>query len=495
MTHLASLEGLTGSLSAALIAGLWQGIALAILTASLLKFLPRTTATARFIIWSAVFAASATMPFLHLAFSHAEVSNPAKHLLLDARWSYLLAAIWLGASFLRLIRLTVEAVSLRKLWSRAQPVAPELLEAAALNQGGPISASSRLKRSGVERSSHLFSVHKIQICSTPDVDRPSVIGFFAPKILIPEWLVAQLSATELRHIVLHEMEHLRRRDDWLNLLQKIGLVLFPLNPAMFWIDRRLSTEREIACDDGVLARTNAPRAYAVSLTSIAERRLTLNTSRRMVALALGALGAGALLRRRSEFATRIESILGQRPASRPAVAALLVAGVLSGTAVMAHAPDLVIFGKVPGSGIASVSSTPDRVLPTVPEFTPTAKFETASYRVPEAPPKSKSTKSKSQRTVLAAAGRSLIHPTLATKDVASSRIPQPQHQWMVLTSWEETPTQRLARAVPAIATDEEQGTDAVIPVSRVIVRTVDGRFFVAPYAAVPTQAGWLIVQL
>jgi hypothetical protein len=33
------------------------------------------------------------------------------------------------------------------------------------------------------------------------------------------------------------------------------------------------------------------------------------------------------------------------------------------------------------------------------------------------------------------------------------------------------------------------------PVTRVVIAMPDGRFFVAPYAAVPTQAGWLIVQL
>jgi beta-lactamase regulating signal transducer with metallopeptidase domain len=28
---------------------------------------------------------------------------------------------------------------------------------------------------------------------------------------------------------MHEMEHLRRADDWTNLLQKLALVFFPLN--------------------------------------------------------------------------------------------------------------------------------------------------------------------------------------------------------------------------------------------------------------------------
>lgn len=476
---LVSLEHAAAYLSTALIAGLWQGIALALLAGLTLKFLPRTTATARFIIWTVVFAASTAMPFLHLAAASRLSANSSTHLLLDARWSYVLPAIWLAAGLFRLFVLVAEAIGLSEIWQTAEPIAEEVLQQAGLQ------AATAQRR--------------VEVCTTSQVDRPSVIGFFAPRILIPTWLFGQLSDVELRHIVLHEMEHLRRRDDWLNLLQKIGLVLFPLNPAMFWIDRRLSTEREIACDDGVLARTNAPRAYASSLTSIAERRLVFNSPRRMVALALGALGAGALMRRRSEFATRIESILsacsGQRPASRPALAVLLVAGVLGGTAVMAHAPDLIAFGSAAAPTAASISSTPDRVLSGSRDFARSAKFETASYHVTTKPSVSRNrAKPSGLRSnavpavaVKLAGDRSIIEQR--TAGPSSKR--RPENQWMVLTSWEKT----TERPNSASVADSEAGTDAVIPVSRVIVRTPDGRLFVAPYAAVPTQAGWLIVQL
>jgi hypothetical protein len=372
--------------------------------------------------------------------------------------------------------LAVEAIGLRQIWRTAEPVAEAVLQQAGLQTA--------------------FAERRVEVCTSKEVDRPSVIGFFAPRILIPAWLLAELSNTELRHIVLHEMEHLRRRDDWLNLLQKMGLVLFPLNPAMFWIDRRLSTEREIACDDGVLARTNAPRAYAVSLTTIAERRLEFNSGRRMVALALGAFGA-----RRSEFATRIESILaqraGQRSASRPALAAVLVAGVLGGTAVMAHAPDLVTFGAATVPSGTAVSTTPDRVLRTSRAI-PAATFQNTSYRVSDRP----ATLGERSRTapharVKAASAADFRfaedRPATMQRTAAISRVRarQPENQWMILTSWEENPSPQAARS----ASDAETGTDALIPVSRVVVRTPDGRFFVAPYAAVPTQAGWLIVQL
>ena len=57
------------------------------------------------------------------------------------------------------------------------------------------------------------------------------------------------------------MEHLRRRDDWVNLLQKVSLVLFPLNPVLDRIEKRLCMERELR-DETVLRFTQAPKAYA-----------------------------------------------------------------------------------------------------------------------------------------------------------------------------------------------------------------------------------------
>ena len=120
---------------------------------------------------------------------------------------------------------------------------------------------------------------RVTLCTTEMLDRPSVIGFLAPRILIPAWLLARLTAGELEQIVLHEAEHLRRGDDWTNLAQKLWLAAFPLNPALAWMEHRLCQQREMACDEGVVRITNAPRAYAACLASLAERGLERQTRR------------------------------------------------------------------------------------------------------------------------------------------------------------------------------------------------------------------------
>src|SRR5262249_14160598 len=112
-----------------------------------------------------------------------------------------------------------------------------------------------------------------KVCSSHDVDRPTVIGFFSPKILIPAWLLEKLTPAELEQVILHEAGHLNRADDWLNLLQKFALVLFPLNPALAWVERRLCFERELACDEHVLhtlaTRDRAATSYASCLATLA----------------------------------------------------------------------------------------------------------------------------------------------------------------------------------------------------------------------------------
>ncbi|MDR3474276.1 MAG: M56 family metallopeptidase, partial [Devosia sp.] len=239
------------------IAALWQGLAVAVLLVLGLRLAPRITAAQRFAVWAAGFAIAAALPFAPaLAARFASTpspslpaATPSAWLQLDPRWSLAIAALWLATSAFRAADLLVHTVRLRSLWRSARPV------------DMPHAAAGR----------------RFEVCTTHRVDRPSVIGFFAPRILIPDWLFARLTPAELDQIVLHEAEHLGRRDDWTNLTQKLALVAFPLSPALWWMDRRLAREREMACDEGVIRITRAPRAYAACLASMAERGLARRT--------------------------------------------------------------------------------------------------------------------------------------------------------------------------------------------------------------------------
>jgi len=216
----------TGALAAAL----WQGLLLAAVVALGLRLLPETPARVRFAIWFTTFGLMIALPFTSFRTGHtgaaAVTAAPRAWLTIDDRWCLWIFGVWAAASLVRAVLLGVAAYRVHSLWKRARPVS-------------------------LPRVETLPGGRKLELCVSDELDRPTVIGFFSPRIVIPEWLLNRMSSDELDQVVLHESVHLSRRDDWLNLLQKIALVLFPLNPALAWIERRLCLERELACDERV----------------------------------------------------------------------------------------------------------------------------------------------------------------------------------------------------------------------------------------------------
>jgi hypothetical protein len=188
---------------------------------------------------------------------------------------------------------------------------------------------------------------------------PTAIGFFRPMVVLPAWALQELSTTELSSILTHELAHLRRWDDWTNLAQKLFRAVLFFHPAVWWVESQLSVEREMACDEIVLAKTDA-KAYAKCLVRLAEK----NCMRRGMAMAQAAVD------RAGQTAQRLAQILDvNRPVatlvSKPVVA--LVAAFAAGCfAVAPHAPKIVAFGDtVPAAAVASETSAPAVQVPMV----------------------------------------------------------------------------------------------------------------------------------
>lgn len=455
------------------ISGLWQGIALVAGASLCLRLLPRTTAAIRFAVWTAVFAMLALLPLLHayVRRSGGPMTGSGAVVQVDVRWSWAIAVLWMGASLLRAVMLGLGVLRLWTIWRRAMPLDIEAGECKTLSRG----ASRR-----------------VQVCTSPDVDRPSVIGFFSPRILIPEELFGRLSATELEQIVLHEMGHLRRADDWMNLLQKASLVLVPLNPVLMWIERRLCFERELACDDDVLLQTGAPKAYATCLANLAEHRLR----RKAVSSTLGVLSLGAW-EQRSELARRVHRIL--RPSermsglqARVAVGMMSVA-LMAGAVELSRCPQLVSFsGQVSG-----VSETMAAGVPRSSSTYSAATYSRPAYQAVVFHPSSHAGHSESgaghevllkavmptasaQKSVSKARTRrrasSPAPALLRTKQVRRT-IQQQGRRWVVLTSF--TPENAGDWGQPRV----------------IFTESGECAFSSSSYAAVPTEAGWLVIQL
>jgi TonB family protein len=79
----------------------------------------------------------------------------------------------------------------------------------------------------------------------------------------------------------HEQAHAERKDGLTQLIAQLACCLHWFNPLVWLAERRMAAEREIACDDIVVARGLRPSEYASHLVSVAqtlERSLDLRAA-------------------------------------------------------------------------------------------------------------------------------------------------------------------------------------------------------------------------
>ncbi len=342
----ASLNPIASMAASALISALWEGLALAGLVWLVLRAFPRLSAAARGMVWLGVFALLIGLQVLPLALPGVQAggdpygSAASYKVHVDPRWGYGILGLWAVFSLVRAVQLGIGVVHLRRLAKRAVVVSDHP------------SAVSKSERPGVPVNILLDEIaagRRVRLCVSDEIARPSVIGFFQPKILIPARLLESLPEDELKQVLIHEMEHLRRADDWTNLLQKLALVAFPLNPALAWVERRLCAERELACDDRVLEAGNGRKAYAMCLAHLAEHAML----QRGMSLALGAWEKRPELVRRVERILRGERTLGRRLAM--GVTGTVMAASLCVALGLSRSPEMVSFAPMP----LAVAENPD----------------------------------------------------------------------------------------------------------------------------------------
>jgi beta-lactamase regulating signal transducer with metallopeptidase domain len=93
----------------------------------------------------------------------------------------------------------------------------------------------------------------VRVIETALVDAPALHGVFRPTLLLPEGLSESFDHDELRHVVLHELWHLRRHDVAVNWLLAAVQALHWFNPLVWFAVSRIEEERELACDELTLS--------------------------------------------------------------------------------------------------------------------------------------------------------------------------------------------------------------------------------------------------
>jgi BlaR1 peptidase M56 len=298
-----NLNAIARTLAVQIVDCLVEGTLIAIFAGSLLGVARRQNSDTRFAVWFSALIAIAALPvFGGSWWSHEPATGEQSGITVPASWALYLFGAWAAAASWSLLGIGRGLWHLHVLRKSCAPVNPAELD-------------MRLQKTLEGKSAR-----RVTLCTSDLVRVPTAIGLVKPVIAMPHWAMQELSPDELNQVLLHELAHLSRWDDWTNLAQKVVKALFFFHPAVWWIEKKVSLEREMACDDAVIAETASPRAYAECLTRLAERTLV----QRSMALAQAALG------RIRQTSLRVAQILDvNRPTNagrawKPAV--LLVAG-------------------------------------------------------------------------------------------------------------------------------------------------------------------------
>lgn len=267
------------SLGWALVHFLWQGTTIAALAASAMAVLRRPTARYVLGIGALVFMLVAPIAtFFFYSQQHASSVELVKSPLVAAAWPIVRgntatslttqpSRIWSLNAFPWLVEVWLLGVALFSLRSAGGFV---LLERQRRRESGCVQdwvleiCYTLQHRIGITRA--------IRYCESALLQAPAVIGWFRPIVFLPASVLTGLTEEQLRLVIAHELAHIQRLDAFVNVFQVSVEALLFYHPAVWWLSRRIRTEREHCCDETAVALCGNAVEYARALTLMEEWR-------------------------------------------------------------------------------------------------------------------------------------------------------------------------------------------------------------------------------
>ena len=148
---------------------------------------------------------------------------------------YILLGIWIVGIFAMIILVIKSSLRLRNLEKSALPLQnPEVRRL----------YYRCLEEMGIHRN--------IPIYSTAFLKSPIIVGLLKPCIYLPIHLISDYNESDMRYILLHELQHYKHKDAIANYLMNFAGVLYWFNPFVWFALREMRNDREVACDTSVL---------------------------------------------------------------------------------------------------------------------------------------------------------------------------------------------------------------------------------------------------
>ncbi len=138
------------------------------------------------------------------------------------------------------------------------------------------------------------------IYRNPKVKRTLLFGFINPFILLPVWNFTNSMAT--KEVILHELAHLKRRDNVWNIISQLAKILIPVQPLLSILANRITDLADYVCDDFVVRLMSDRRGYANQLIHMAD---TVANCRYFSSYGIG------FAEKKSQLRKRVERIMGR----------------------------------------------------------------------------------------------------------------------------------------------------------------------------------------
>jgi beta-lactamase regulating signal transducer with metallopeptidase domain/Tol biopolymer transport system component len=212
-----------------------------------------------------------------------------------------------------------------------------LAGAERLRRHGSVLSEGELPRACRRLAVDLGIARDVAVAVCDRLTGPVLVGILRPMILLPAAALGYWTPDQIEMVLLHELAHVRRWDNVVNLLQRLVESALFFHPAVWLVSGWVRREREHCCDGVVVARTGHARSYAEMLLALA-RCEGQQTPRAAMSMA------------RHDLVGRVSWILNSEPERH---AMKLSRGLLALTAALLIVP----------AGLA-ISSAPVAALPT-----------------------------------------------------------------------------------------------------------------------------------
>ena len=190
---------------------------------------------------------------------------------------YILLGIWLAGMLVMMILVIRSALRLRTLETSALPL------------------QNKEIRKLYHRCLEEMEIGRdIPVYSTAFLKSPIIVGLLKPRIYLPIHLIADYTSTgeacplqnsmnydmprgydesEIRYMLLHELQHYKHHDALAGYLMNLALVVYWLNPLIWYALREMCNDREVACDTSVLEmlEDDEYEEYGNTLINFAEK--------------------------------------------------------------------------------------------------------------------------------------------------------------------------------------------------------------------------------